>query len=455
MEIKKAYLIGIKGSGMSAIAEILKAKGVEVSGSDTAEKFFTDEILKKKDIPFYEKFSSENVPADADLIINSTAYSEDNNVEVAEAKRMNFKLVSYPEMLGRLFREKLGIAVCGSHGKTTTSAMLACSLKEAGIDPSAIIGSQVRQWGSSILAGNGDYFVAEADEYQNKLKYYDPYAAILTSVDWDHPDFFADFEVYKKVFKEFVVKIPKTGFLVIWGDSSDTLEISKSALCQVLTYGFGEDCDYYIVNHDYNEQNQTFEILFQGESLGIFKTQLVGRHNVLNSAAVVATCHKMNLDLEKVRKAVADFQGTSRRFEKIGERNGAILIDDYAHHPDEIKATLSGARQKFKNKNIITVFHPHTFSRTKALLQEFAQSFDDCDKVIVIDIYGSAREKQGGVSSKQLVELINKYTFGKAEYIPTINETITFLSEKIGEKDVLIAMGAGDVWKVADKLKSL
>lgn len=464
-DIKKAYFIGIKGAGMTAVAQILQSRNIEVSGSDTNEVFYTDEILKRLKISYDEKFSADNIPQDADVIIHSTAYNERNNVEVAEAKKGKIAMFTYPEILGVLFAEKLGIAVCGTHGKTTTSAMLSEALCEAGLDPSAIIGSQVISWQGSALSGKGEYFVAEADEYQNKLMYYKPWSVILTSVDYDHPDFFPDFVEYKKVFKKFVEKIPKAGFLVVWGDSSDTLEVAASANCNVVTYGFGEDNDYKVV--ELETQNlptgqagvergkmQKFEVEHEGKSLGIFDTSLVGKHNVLNATSIVALCHQMGLDLEKIKKSLNDFEGTSRRFEYIGKYNEAVLIDDYAHHPDEIKATLNGAQKYFEGKKIWTVFHPHTFSRTKALLQDFAQSFDDTDRVVVIDTYGSAREQSGEATAEELVKLINKYQHGKAEYIPTIDEAVEYLKEKSGEYDVLITMGAGDVWKIAKALKS-
>lgn len=476
-ELKKIYCIGIKGAGMTAAAEILNSRGISVSGSDTAEVFYTDEILKKAGISFFESFEERHVEDDFDAVIFSTAYSSENNIEIKVAQKKNIPLISYPEFLGMLFQEKLGIAVCGTHGKTTTSAILAQTLLVAGVDPSAIVGSRVIDWGGSSLSGKGEYFVAESDEYQNKLRFYDPWSAILTSVDWDHPDFFPDFVSYKKVFKDFVTKIPKIGFLVVWGDSVDTLEVAKAANCNVVTYGFGGDNDYRIAmehgtwNMDRNEigkiqdvagserevsnNMQDFEIIFKEKSLGVFQTPLVGKHNVLNCTAVIALCNEMQLDLEKVRLALKNFKGTVRRFEQIGKFKEAILIDDYAHHPDEIRATLSGARQRYEGKRIWTVFHPHTFTRTKALFQEFAQSFDDTDKVVMIDIYGSAREAQGGVSSADLVSLINKYQYGKGEYVATIDEAVEYLKQHVGEFDILITMGAGDVWKVGQKLKNL
>ena len=451
--------MGIKGAGMTAIAQILRGRNIEIFGSDIGDVFYTDEILRRLQIPFYEKFSAKNIPQNADLVIYSTAYNEENNVEMAEAKRMKIPMMSYPEILGMLFQEKLGITVCGTHGKTTTTAILAEALSSAGLDPSALVGSNVIGWNSNVMLGKGEYFVAEADEYQNKLQYYNPWSAILTSVDWDHPDFFPDFAGYKKVFRDFVSKIPKTGFLIVWGDSSDTLEVAANANCRILTYGFSDDCDYKIVKQEASDtkqqENQSFEVFYKEESLGIFETPLVGKHNILNSGSVIALCHQMQLDLEKIKSALQNFKGTTRRFEKTGMFQNAVLIDDYAHHPDEIRATLQGARQLFGNKRIWTVFHPHTFTRTKALLSEFAQSFDDADKSIVIDIYGSAREQQGGVSSDELVGLINTYNRNKAEYIPTIEAATEYLKEKSGQYDVLITMGAGDVWKIGEKLKNL
>ncbi len=459
-QIKKAYVIGIKGSGIIGVVELLHAMGIEVSGSDTHEKFFTDEILQKLGIRYAEGFSAENVSADADVVLYSTAYNEENNVEFAEAKKRNLTMISYPQALAGLFNQKYGIAVCGTHGKTTTSAMLAYVLEKCGADPSAVIGSRVRQWGGNALAGQGDYFVIEADEFQNKLALYDPKMAILTSVDYDHPDFFKTYADYKRVFSDFVAKIPKTGLLVVWGDSVDTNEIACSCQGEIVKYGFQKDDDVIIsdlqmlIHNEFsNKRSQKFSVDFSERNLGEFEIRLFGRHNVLNAAAVIAICHRLNLDLEKVREALKNFEGTSRRFEMIGERNGAVLIDDYGHHPEEIKATLRAAREIYPDKNLIAVFHPHSYSRTEALLQDFAQSFDDADKVIVLDIYGSARENSGNVSSADLVRLINKYNRGKAEHIPTIDEAVEFLEKKIGQDDVVLAIGAGNVFEVVNKLK--
>jgi len=465
-KIKKVHVIGIKGSGVIAVVEILHSMGIEIAGSDTKEKFFTEATLKKLKIRYKEKFDPKNIPNDADLVIYSTAYNENNNSEFKAAKEKNMPMISYPEMLAYLFNQKYGIAVCGTHGKTTTSAMLAHVLKTAGVDPQAVIGSKVANWDGNALLGKGEYFVAETDEYQGKLSLYDPKAIIFTSCDFDHPDYFKTPEDYKNIFKEFVAKISKAGFLAVWGDSVDTLEIAGSAKCEVIKYGFGEENDLKIeivgtkIQEEIAEKldivknkTQAFKAVYKEENLGKFEINLFGRHNALNAAAVIAACKRLNLDMEKVREGLAEFQGTSRRFEYIGERNGAILIDDYGHHPEEIRATLGAAREIYPEKNILVVFHPHTYTRTKALLSEFSQSFADANKVIILDIYGSAREVQGGVHSQELVDLINRYERGKADYISTIEKVVEHLKSRIGLADVVITMGAGNGWEVVEKLK--
>lgn len=456
-KIKKVYVIGIKGSGVIAIVEILKLMGMEVVGSDTKEKFFTDNILKRLNIKYFEKFSPENISSDADLVVYSTAYKKENNIEFQEAAKRNLPMISYPEILAELFNQKYGIAVCGTHGKTTTSAMLGEVLKNCETDPSAVIGGKVKNWEANALLGKGEFFVIEADEFQNKLKMYEPKAVILTSLDWDHPDTFENFDIYKKAFADFVSKIPKIGFLVAWGDSTDTLEIAKKANCKTITYGFNEDCDVKIVNYKLQISDglskQEFEIEYKDKNLGKFETKLIGKHNALNAAAVIAICHNLNLNPEKIAEGLRNFQGTSRRFEYIGEKNGAMLFDDYGHHPEEIKATLKAVRECYLEKNLIVIFHPHSYSRTEALLQEFAQSFGEADKVIVLDIYGSAREFSGKVSSKNLVDLINKYDYNKAEYIPTIQAVIEKLKDLIKENDLVLSIGAGNSWEILEKLK--
>ncbi|EKE16265.1 MAG: hypothetical protein ACD_11C00024G0033 [uncultured bacterium] len=445
-EIKKIYFIGIEGAGTSALAKMYKNFGHKVSGSDDGDHFYGD-VLSAENIKVLDYFDAKNIPSDVDWVVYSTAFKDDNP-EIQEAKKRKLKMIPYSQALGDLFNEKMGIAVCGTHGKTTTTAIVANIFQDAGLDPCALVGSKVIQWKGNSLAGKGEYFIIEADEYQNKLQNYNPWSVILTSVDYDHPDFFKTFEDYKKAFKDFVAKIPQHGFLICYGDDSSVLEVTQSASCPVFKYGFLEGNDYRIIFKD----NGEFQLNFQEKNIGDFKIKIPGKHNILNSVAALIVAHRVGIETEKIKKSLESFKGTNRRFEYVGEKNGAILIDDYAHHPEEVKASLKAARGLYPEKNIITIFHPHSYSRTEALLHEFSQSFDDCDKVIMLDIYGSAREKSGNVNSKTLVDLINKYDFKKAEHIPTIPEVISFLNKSIGANDVVISMGAGDVWRVTHEL---
>ncbi|MDD3497982.1 MAG: UDP-N-acetylmuramate--L-alanine ligase [Candidatus Moranbacteria bacterium] len=445
----KIYFIGIEGAGTSALAVIYKNLGYDVAGSDDGDHFYGD-ILEKNKIKIFSSYDKKNLPENVRKVVYSTCINE-KNPEFQEAKKRNLEMKSYPEALADLFNKKMGIAVCGTHGKTTTTAMLAFVLDNMGLSPSAVVGSKVIDWRANSLYGKGDYFIIEADEYQNKLLYYDPWSAILTSVDYDHPDFYRTSEDYKNAFIDFAKKIPKTGYLIYCNDNRDVLDVAGKAKCRKVSFGFNKESDY-LIKIKRVKFSQTFEIFHEGESLGDFKIKLPGAHNALNASSVIAFCNELGLDPDKVREVLSSFRGTARRFQKIGERNGSVLIDDYAHHPEEIKAALRAADEIFPDKNIVTVFHPHSFTRTKALLEDFANSFGDANEILILDIYGSAREDSGDVSSEDLVELINKYYPRRARYVPRVEDAIDILKDSINENDVVISMGAGDVWRVTHEL---
>lgn len=446
---------------MTALAELLVKNGMHVSGSDTEEVFFTDAILKKLRIEVKEGFTPENIPKNTDLVLYSTAYARESNQELASAFEKKVPVLSYPEALGLLTQEKMTIAVAGTHGKTTTSALLADTLKTSGLDPSAIIGSEIRSWGGNALSGKGQYFIVEADEYQDKFQYYHPLGIILTSVDWDHPDFFPTLAEYEACFTRFVARLPRHGFLVACGDSASVKRVAQKTNAKTITYGFHPENDIHISDYHPLDPNsdegkkgyfQTFSVEKAGVSLGTFHLRLSGKHNALNAAAVIAVGEHLKLSHESIQKGIENFSGTKRRFEKMGENHGALIYDDYAHHPEEIKATLEAFRDLYPEKNITVIFHPHTFTRTKALLQEFAQSFDGANHVFLLNIYGSAREVQGGVSSEDLVNLINRYTPGKARLAPNREALIQELAKNIRKDDIIVTMGAGDVWQIAEAL---
>lgn len=435
---------------MTAIAQVFKLRGADVVGSDTHEKFFTDEVLGKSRIKFYEGFNAINLEKEKpDLVIYSTAYT-DENPELAAARESGVTILSYPEALGQILKEGFGIAVCGTHGKTTTTAMLGFVLQELGADPTVIVGSAVPQLGGNARAGSGKYIIIEADEYQNKFLHFEPMAIILTSVEYDHPDFFKTPENYIDAFRKFVVKIPVDGFLVSCFDNKNVREIAKTAKCKIISYGL-EAGDWQAKNVLQKDGGMIFEAVEDNKSYGTFQIQLLGNHNVANALAVIAACSKLGYNINQIRDALQKFSGTLRRFEIKGEVNGVTIVDDYGHHPTEIRVTLEAARQRWPEKKIWCVFHPHTFTRTKALLADFAKSFGAVDKIIVLDIYGSAREKFGGVHSRDLVEAIKKE--GKdAIYLSNIPEAADFLTQEVKGGDVVITMGAGDVWRVGEML---
>jgi UDP-N-acetylmuramate--alanine ligase len=457
-------MIGIKGVGMTMLAQFFAGKNIEVIGSDIGEKYMTDEVLKKAGIKVIEKFDENNIPKDTDLIVYSTAYNEDNNVEVKKALNGKIKTLKYAEALGDIFNQNYGIAVCGSHGKTTTTAWLGYVLDKCGKSPNVLVGAQVPQFDGNTLVGKSDYFVAELDEYQNKLKYFNPQIVLLNNIDYDHPDYFKTREDYTQVFVDFISKIPGKGILVANFDDEIVRKISHvNTRGRVVSYAINESADY--VAYDIKSENgkQYFKVKVASEDedddlsqidLGDFAISLSGKHNVYNALAVIAVCSEMEIDLVDIRTHLEEFTGTARRMQKMGEYKGAEIIDDYAHHPTEIKATLAGAREVYGDKRLVVVFHPHTYTRTKALLGDFAESFGDADEVIVLDIYGSAREAQGGVSSADLVEKIKNKNekIKNISYIPTLGEAEKYLRENVSRGDVVILMGAGDVFRIGENL---
>ncbi len=503
MKIKNIYLIGIKGVGMTMLAQFLSAHGHRVAGSDIADSFMTDKVLRQAKIKVSSPFSENNLPAKPDLIIHSSAYNPNNNPELAYIRKnkkrfAGIPVLTYAVALGQVFNEYDGIAVCGSHGKTTTSAWLGYVLMKAGLEPNVLVGSRVPQFKGSSLKGQSNLFVAEVDEYQNKLQYFQPQGVVLNNIDYDHPDFFKTEAAYTKVFADFIKKIPTKGFLVINGRDQETQKIKKHCRGRILSYDLAPEAktfveaeeaidavslahgfkprdnkravvDYLAYDLRLKDGYQMFKVAYREISLvrqarselvsglGEFKIKLWGEHSVLNSLGVIAAATALKVPLLKIKSGLAGFTGTERRAQVLGSYHGALIIDDYAHHPTEIQATLSGLRAHYAGKNLITVFHPHTFTRTKALFKDFAISFSDCDELIVLDIYGSAREQSGGVSSRELVAAIIKHNQAHkikqpVKFLATMPEVIKYLRPRLLSQDVLLLMGAGDIFRIGEEL---
>ncbi|MBD3247764.1 UDP-N-acetylmuramate--L-alanine ligase [Candidatus Falkowbacteria bacterium] len=452
-KIKKIYMIGIKGVGMTMLAQFLSSKGYEISGSDTDEKFMTDKILNATSISFYEGFSENNISEDADLFIRSSAYTSDNNIEVKKVLSSGKKVYTYAEILSEIFDRMYGLAVCGSHGKTTTTAWLGFVMMMSGLEPNVMVGSNVPQFKGAAITGKSDLLVIEADEYQNKLGLYQPKAVVLNNIDHDHHDFFPTKESYIKVFSDFVKKIPKKGFLVANFDDEDVAKVASRCAGKIISYGIDNDASLMAYDIKNKKGRQFFKVKLEGDELGDFSTSLLGKHNILNALAVIAASIELEIELKDIRTHLADFTGTERRMSVMGKFRGATIIDDYAHHPTEIRTTLDGLRSSYPDNKITVVFHPHTFTRTKALFDEFTKSFSQADKVIVLDIYGSAREQQGGVDSRELVDKVKQLENNKEIlYIPTLKEAEEHLRQTIDREEIVVLMGAGDVFRIGKNL---
>lgn len=463
---KKIYLIGIKGVGMTMLAQFLREQGNVVMGSDISDSFMTDRVLSKEKIKVFSPFRVSNIPTEVDLIIYSSAFTALNNPELAEVlnhpeKFKDVPVLSYAASLGALFNTYRGVAVCGSHGKTTTSAWLGYVLARSGKNPNVLVGSRVPQFGGSSLKGKSKWFVAEVDEYQNKLKYFSPEGVLLNNIEFDHPDFFKDQASYTKVFQEFVKKIPASGFLVANNRDKEIGKIKKYCRGRLLTYDLApkEETVPTVTYVAYNKQLKNGYQVFAVNNLGLFKIRLLGDHNILNALAVIAASRELKVPLAKIKKHLAGFKGTERRTQILGRYQGALIIDDYAHHPTEIKATLEGLRAHFPTKKLITLFHPHTYTRTKALFKDFVKSFGSTDELHILDIYGSAREKQGGVSSQELVAAIKQYNQKNnlkqtVKHLTTIKVATNYFKKYLGKGDLLLLMGAGDVFRVATGMLS-
>lgn len=459
-KVKNVHMVGIKGTGMSALAVNLKHMGIRVIGSDYAESFFTDELLKKQELKALSPFSADNIPKDTDLVVVSTAYGN-KNPELREAKRRGLRTITYPEALGLITQGLPSVAICGSHGKTTTSAALGYILSKTKYNPIINVGSIVPQL-LSYKARDPKLFVFEADEYQDKFRFFYPKIVILTNIDYDHPDYFRNPAHYKTVFRKFIGRIPTHGLLIYCADNKNCRDVTRFAKCKKISYGFSKNANHRIEKIKFFRDNMVFNLrtiqAFKepGESMSEgsasknrFKAKLFGKHNALNLAAAALCAAALGVSTAKIKKSIADFAGAKRRLEVTGRLriNGqeCIIVDDFGHHPTEIKATISALKAAYPSKILWTIFQPHTFSRTEALLEDFARCFDESDKTIILDIYASKRETSGSIHSRDLVKKIGR----NAYYRPNIHKAALFLKKQVKTPSVILTLGASEVWRLA------
>ena len=449
------YFIGIGGISMSGLAQILIKEGFKISGSDSKESAMT-RALESQQVKINYGQRAENISsADKIDVVVYTAAVHPDNPEFAAAKEAGIPMLTRAELLGQIMKQyALPVAISGTHGKTTTTSMVSKILLEADTDPTLSIGGVFKDIGGNIRVGQSEYFVTEACEYTNSFLSFFPKISVISNIDADHLDFFKDLDDIRHSFRKFAELLPADGTLVISGDIENVDEITHDLPCTIVTYGSSDKFDYYPTDIVYDQHgNPSFTAhLPNGKELKI-KLAVPGIHNVYNALAAIAVSTVLNIEDEHIISGLSLFGGTSRRFEYKGEIGGVTIIDDYAHHPTEIKATLTAA-QNYPHEKIWCVFQPHTYTRTKALLDEFAEALSLADHVVLADIYAAREKDDLGISSRTLADKIVSLGH-ECNYFPTLsnfNEIEKFLLQNCTKGDLLITMGAGDVVKIGDEL---
>lgn len=444
------HFIGIGGISMSGLAEILLKEGFTISGSDTKESPLTDHLTAKGATIFYGQKAS-NIIDGIDVVVYTAAIHEDNE-EFMEAKRRQLPCLSRAELLGQLMGNyQTPIAVSGTHGKTTTTSMLSHILLCGKTDPTISVGGILKAIGGNIRVGNSDVFVTEACEYTNSFLHFLPKISIILNIEEDHLDFFKDIQDIRNSFHEFARLLPADGTLVINGNIERTEEITGDLCCQVITYGDRPEFDYSAANYTYDESgNISFDLLEKGTCLDRITLSVTGEHNVQNALGAIAVSRLLGLSLKTIKEGLLSFTGTDRRFEYKGILNGFTIVDDYAHHPTEIAATLA-ASAHYPHRETWCVFQPHTYTRTKAFFDDFAKALCAVDHVILADIYAARETDTLGISSEQLAARIRELGTD-AYYFPSFEEIESFLLDHCQKGDLLITMGAGDVVNIGESL---
>ncbi|MFC4768128.1 UDP-N-acetylmuramate--L-alanine ligase [Effusibacillus consociatus] len=437
----RIHFTGVKGSGMSSLAQIFKLKGHTVTGSDVEESFFTDKLLAQAGIEALP-FHADNVK-DVDIVCASAAYGS-NHVELKEAAERGLPILTYPMLLGQLTKEHESILVAGTHGKTTTTGLIGSLLMNADFDPTIVVGSYIETIKNNARFGSGRHLVVEACEYKRHFLHYEGKVMVVTNIDFDHPDYFQDIQDTFDAFQECASRLPEDGVLIVCGDN---LARNLQGTCRVITYGLSEDNDVYAQKKGPGQ----FKVFVQGEYLGDMTTPLLGEHNIQNALAMVSVGLYYNIPFSVMQETLCGYVGVKRRLELKGHLNQHLVYDDYAHHPTEIRVTLHAVKENYPNANVVSIFQPHTYSRTKRLLSEFAQSFQAADWVVLTDIFASEREKEKLVDILDLVEETKKH-HPRVTYIPKA-DLIAWLEEmsRVNDDHVFLTMGAGDIYKEGEK----
>lgn len=444
------HFIGIGGISMSGLAFILLDQGFRISGSDVKESPLTRKLTQEGATVYYGQTAS-NIEDTPDLVVYTAAIHPDNP-EYAAAVSKQIPMLSRAELLGQFMKNyKTPIAVSGTHGKTTTTSMASHILLEAGMDPTISVGGILEAIHGNIRVGGRNLFLTEACEYTNSFLHFFPKISLILNIDADHLDFFKDMEDIRRSFRRFAQLLPEDGILIVNAGIDRLKELTADLPCRIVTYGMDSSCNYSAAQITYDAfAHPSFDCIKEGTLLGRFTLQVPGEHNVENAVASIALADQLAIPLQDIQKGLSSFGGTKRRFEKKGELAGITIIDDYAHHPTEISATLHAARN-YPHQKLWCVFQPHTYTRTKALMEDFAKSLTLADHVVLADIYPARETDNLGISSKDLADRIQELG-GTADYLDSFDKIENFLLEHCVPGDLLITMGAGDVVKIGENL---
>ncbi|HXR78216.1 MAG TPA: UDP-N-acetylmuramate--L-alanine ligase [Bryobacteraceae bacterium] len=443
------HFVGIGGIGMSGIAEVLLSLGYEVSGSDLRSSPITERLVRLG-ARVLIGHNASNVTGAKALVVTSAL--DENNPEVAEARRLQIPVIARGEMLAELMRLKFGIAVAGSHGKTTTTSMVATILNAAGLDPTVVVGGRVGSMGgSNARIGKSQFLVVESDESDGSFLKLAPIVAIVTNIDREHLDHYASIDEIRGAFTEFVNKVPFYGAAIVCMEDPNIQRIFPDIRRRTITYGRTAQVDLEIQDVRLEGRGSAFRVSRRGEDLGAFQLNLPGIHNVLNATAALGVGLEMELSVERIREGLAQFTGVDRRFTVRGVEGGVTVVDDYGHHPTEVKATLAAARLS-DYKNIRVLFQPHRFTRTKFLLDDFGTAFHQADDVYLLDIYAASENRIEGVSGEALADKVRSYGHRSVHYVRGMAEGIEAIAAAAEPGDLIITLGAGNVSQAGDKI---
>jgi UDP-N-acetylmuramate--alanine ligase len=440
-QFRTIHFVGIGGIGMSGLAEILNGAGLTVTGCDLKRSPATD-LLASRGIAVTIGHDATHVEGNDLVVITSAVRGE--HPEVDAARMQGIRIMKRSEMLGAIVNEKRSVGVAGTHGKTTTSAMISMVLEEAGLDPTILVGGMIRNLGTNAKSGASELLVVEADEYDRTFHHLHPEIAVVTNIEADHLEYYKTFENILEAFRIFVGGVKRTGLVIGCADDEDVARLLRHAEQRRVGYGLSEDADLRAVNLEFNERGSSFEV----PGVGFFKLFIPGEHNVRNALAAIAVGRELGLDGEIIAAGLAKFIGVDRRFQILGSYQGAVVVDDYAHHPTEIRATLEAARGGYPDRRIVALFQPHLYSRTRDFAREFGEALLVADVPIVTPIYAAREHPEEGVSARLISDAVQGVEFLDRSHAQILNE----MRRRLRPNDIFIVMGAGDVHEIAEEL---